>query len=222
MRKIFIELYKAWKLGREPFYRLALSMVINYIYKPDYQHLDKIPAHGAAVLVCNHVSYADGAILAVGCPRPIRFVIDADIYNLPIVNYFMRLNRAIPILPTRQSVSAAMDEISAGLQAGDLICIFPEGQLTYTGGISRFKQGVIHMIERNPVPVYPLAMTGLWGSIFSRRYLKSWRRFYPFHKRNPIRVICGDAIAPEGLNVNQLQVEVLRLKHQIQARDKNL
>jgi len=197
----------------ENIYRSILSFFCIATYSPEYRGFDKIPAEGAGVIIANHVSYADGLIIASGCKRPIRFIIDTQIYNLPIVNYLMRLNRAIPIESTRESVTAALEEIAQGLQAGDLICIFPEGQLTYTGGLGRFKTGIESIIKRNPVPVYPIALGGLWGSMFSRKYLGSWKRFVPKSILQNVRAICGDPIPPELVTVNYLQEIIMKLKY---------
>lgn len=197
----------------EPFYRMMVRMLCMAIYGPEYTGFEQIPESGPAILVCNHVSYMDGVIVASGCKRPVRFVIDREIYNLPVVHYFMVYNRAIPIAPTRESVMQALDEISAGLKAGDVICIFPEGQLTYTGGLGRFKTGIESIIKRDPVPVYPIALSGLWGSIFSRKYMGSFRRFIPRLIPQKVYAICGEAIAPELVSVNFLQKTVMRLKY---------
>lgn len=197
----------------EPFFRQCARALCYALYYPRYTGFEKIPATGAAVLICNHVSYVDGLIIAAGCRRPVRFVIDTHIYNLPLVHYFMTLNRAIPILPTRESVTHALEEISAGIRAGDLICIFPEGQLTYTGSLGRFKTGIESIIRRDPAPVYPIALTGLWGSIFSRKYLGSLRRWIPKHFSKRVHAVCGEPIAPQDVTVNLLQKTVLRLKH---------
>lgn len=200
-------------LNLEPFFRFCARMLCYAIYYPRYTGFEKIPKTGAAILICNHVSYVDGLIIAAGCNRPVRFIIDTHIYNVPVVHYFMKWNRAIPILPTRESVTHALEEISAGIKAGDLICIFPEGQLTYTGSLGRFKTGIESIIRRDPAPVYPIALTGLWGSIFSRKYLGSIRRFIPKHIFKRVHAICGDPIPPENVKVNMLQKAVLRLKY---------
>lgn len=201
------------KPNMEPFFRFCAKALCYALYYPKYIGFEKIPKTGAAVLIANHVSYVDGLVIAAGCKRPVRFVIDEHIYNVPVVNYFMRLNRAIPILPTRESVTKALEEISNGIKAGDLICIFPEGQLTYTGSLGRFKTGIESIIRRDPAPIYPIALTGLWGSIFSRKYLGSIKRFIPKNWSKRVYAICGDLIPPERVNVNMLQKAVLRLKH---------
>ena len=206
------------RLNIEPSLRFCARMLCYVLYYPHYSGFEKIPKTGAAVIISNHVSYVDGLIIASGCRRPVRFVIDTHIYNLPVVHYFMKLNRAIPILPTRESVTQALEEISAGIKAGDLICIFPEGQLTYTGGLGRFKTGIESIIRRDPAPVYPVALTGLWGSIFSRKYLGSIKRFIPKHFGKRVHAICGDRIPPENISVNMLQKTVLRLKYLAQNK----
>jgi 1-acyl-sn-glycerol-3-phosphate acyltransferase len=202
-----------WKWNPEPFWRALARGVAILFYNPKYTGFDQIPQQGAAVIISNHVSYVDGLIIAAACRRPVRFIIDTHIYNLPLVHYFMKYNRAIPILPTRESVTHALEEVSAGLKAGDLVCIFPEGQLTYTGSLGRFKTGVESILKRDPVPVYPIALTGLWGSIFSRKFRGSWKRFIPKRFTPRVHAICGAPIAPADVTVNRLQETVLRLKY---------
>lgn len=199
----------------EPLYRFLVKALCSAIYAPKFRGFEQIPDTGAAVLICNHVSYVDGLVIATGSKRPVRFIIDQEIYNIPVLHYLMVCNRAIPILPTRESVIQALEEIAAGLRAGDLICIFPEGQLTYTGSLGRFKTGIESIIKRTPVPVYPIALSGLWGSIFSRKYIGSFRRFFPRILSQPVQAICGPAIPPEQVSVNFLQKAVLRLKYQL-------
>lgn len=206
-------LRERWTWQPEPLYRHIAKLIATIFYRPLYTGFEHIPEKGPAILISNHVSYVDGLIIAAGCNRPVRFIIDTHIYSLPLVHYFMLYNRAIPILPTRESVTHALEEISAGLKAGDLVCIFPEGQLTYTGSLGRFKTGIESIVKRDPVPVYPIALTGLWGSVFSRKYLGSWRRFIPKRLHPRVHAVCGSAIAPEYVTVNRLQDTVLRLKY---------
>jgi 1-acyl-sn-glycerol-3-phosphate acyltransferase len=198
-----------------PLYRKAIHSLTRWVYKPTYIGMDNIPAEGPAILIANHVSYVDGPIIDAGCGRRVRYLIDQDIYNLPVVHYLMSLNHSIPIAYNRKSVEKAFDEISAGLKAGDVICIFPEGNLTYTGSLGRFRPGIEWILKRDPVPVIPIAISGIWGSVFSRKYLKSRCRWWPRTWGRRATVICGPAIPAEKVTVNYLQEVVLRLKYSI-------
>jgi len=198
----------------EKFYRTMARWLIKIIYRTKFVGFDKIPEHGPVLLIANHVAYTDGVVIQAACKRPVRFIIDEYIYKTPGIHYFMCLNRAIPILPKKESVKHALDEVSKGLENGDVICIFPEGQLTYTGNLGRFKPGIEWMIERDPVPIYPIALKGLWNSVLSRKYLKSKWRFIPKAFRLEVTAICGDVIHPKDVRVNYLQRVILDLKNQ--------
>lgn len=200
-----------------PIYRKVIHGLTKFVYRPEYIGLENIPKTGGAMIVSNHVSYMDGPLIDAGiyahCGRSVRYVIDADIYALPAVNHIMKKARAIPIAYNRKSVEEAFEEISRGLRAGDLICIFPEGYLTFTGGLGRFRAGIESIIRRDPVPVIPMSLSGLWGSVFSRKFRGSWKRLIPRDPRQKVIIKCGDPIPPEKVEVNYLQETVLRLKY---------
>jgi 1-acyl-sn-glycerol-3-phosphate acyltransferase len=202
----------------EPVLRAIIGTLTRTIYKTKYIGFEKIPKTGPVLLIANHLSYMDGLIIQAGCGRPVRFMIDQYIYNMPVVNYIMRHNGGIPILPKKESVESALDTISAGLENGDAICIFPEGQLTYTGNLGRFKPGIEWIVERDPVPIYPIAIKGLWNSMFSRKYRKSAFRWVPkgFHSR--VTALCGEPIHPGNVRVNHLQRVILALKDELERR----
>lgn len=202
-------------LDPAPLYRNMIHGLTRWVYKPRYIGFDNIPAEGPAILISNHVSYMDGPIIDAGCQRRVRYLIDEDIYNTPGVHYLMSMDHAIPIAPNRKSVEAAFDTISAALKNGELVCIFPEGFLTFTGSLGRFRPGIEWIIRRDPVPVIPIALSGLWGSVFSRKYAKSFFRWWPRQWGRRVTAICGPALAPEKVTVNYLQEVVLRLKYSI-------
>jgi 1-acyl-sn-glycerol-3-phosphate acyltransferase len=132
---------------------------------------DNIPTTGAAILACNHVSFIDAVLLLAASPRPIYFVMDHRIFRIPLLGALFKLAKAIPIAPRAEDAKAYESALAAAqkvLQAGDLLAIFPEGGLTPDGKLQEFKGGIMKILEREPVPVIPMALTNLWGSYFSR------------------------------------------------------
>jgi 1-acyl-sn-glycerol-3-phosphate acyltransferase len=196
----------------EPFYRAVVKYFILLLYRPVVRGLEHIPEEGPVLLMANHISYLDGLVISAICPRRVRYVIYREIYDLPVINYFMRQNRAIPIFPKREEVEKALDEVAYGLRQGDVICIFPEGQISYTGHIGRFKPGIEFIIQRDPhIPVVPIAIHGLWGSIFSRKYLKTRFPYLPRKLGIRARIEIGWPIESEKVKVDKLQRIVLRM-----------
>ncbi|MEZ4128536.1 lysophospholipid acyltransferase family protein, partial [Salmonella enterica] len=134
------------------------------------------PAQGAAVLVCNHVSFVDAVLLMAASPRPIRFVMDHRIFRVPVLGWLFRLAKAIPIAPQKEDPAvyeAAFERAAQVLKEGDLLAIFPEGGITRDGRLQPFKGGIMKILERAAddglrPPVVPVALTNLWGSFFSR------------------------------------------------------
>lgn len=130
-----------------------------------------IPETGAAVLVCNHVSFVDAILLLAASPRPIYFVMDYKIFKVPVLGWLFKLAKAIPIASQRddpKTYEAAFLAVDRVLKQGDLVAIFPEGAITRDGKIQPFKAGIMKILEANPVPVVPMGLTNLWGSFFSR------------------------------------------------------
>jgi 1-acyl-sn-glycerol-3-phosphate acyltransferase len=196
-----------------PFYRVGTYVIARVVWHPRVVGFERMPDKGPLLLISNHVSYVDGFLLYAFSKRPIRFVIDAEIYMTPGVHYFMKLTRAIPIAANREGVTKALTEVSDALKNSEVVGIFPEGLLTRTGSLGRFKPGTEWILKRNPVPVLPIAITGLWGSVFSRKYWKRRFPWWPRHLNLKITMICGNPIPPEEATVNRLQREVLKLKY---------
>jgi 1-acyl-sn-glycerol-3-phosphate acyltransferase len=160
-----------YRLVPEFLLRFVAWVLAHTLYRVRSIETDRIPDEGAAVLVCNHVSFVDAIVIMGESPRPIRFVMDHRIFRIPLMNWFFRNAKAIAIAPAREDptmLEKANARIDAALADGDLVCIFPEGRITDTGEMYPFKQGVARIVERNPVPVIPMALRGLWGSFFSR------------------------------------------------------
>ena len=151
------------------FFAFVLSRLIYRFRVTGDQH---IPTQGAAVLVCNHVSFVDAVLLMAASPRPIRFLMDHRIFRVPVLGWMFKLAKAIPIAPQKEDAAtydAAFAAAQAVLDDGELVGIFPEGGLTRDGSLQAFKGGVMKLLEGRPdIPVVPMALQNLWGSFFSR------------------------------------------------------
>jgi 1-acyl-sn-glycerol-3-phosphate acyltransferase len=163
--------------------RFVTWILIHTVYRIEKHGLEHIPSEGAAVLVCNHVSFVDALIIGGVVQRPVRFVMDHNIYNLPIMNFLFKAGKTIPIASRKENLAMleqSFVEIDKALKDGDLICIFPEGRITDNGDIYPFKPGISRILANSPVPVVPLALRGLWGSFFSRKDGKAMTK--PFRR----------------------------------------
>jgi 1-acyl-sn-glycerol-3-phosphate acyltransferase len=195
--------------------RFLVWILVHSVYRLQKSGLERIPESGPAVIVCNHVSFVDALVITAGCPRPIRFVMDHRIFRVPVLSFFFREGRAIPIAPAKEDAALmeqAFAEIEKALAAGELIGIFPEGKITETGDMSPFRPGVSRILARSPVPVVPLALLGLWDSFFSRKggpaMSNPWR-LRPFRK---VALVAGDAVAPAAATPERLHEIVLALR----------
>jgi len=152
--------------------RFLTWVLVNVMYRVKLRGLENIPEQGPALIVCNHVSFMDPLVIGGSVRRPVRFVMDHNIFRTPVLSFIFRTAHAIPIAPAHEDPEAlrkAFDQIDAELAAGEIVCIFPEGKLTRSGEMNEFKTGVERILERRAVPVVPMALRGLWGSFFSRR-----------------------------------------------------
>jgi 1-acyl-sn-glycerol-3-phosphate acyltransferase len=174
-----------------------------------------VPDEGAALLVCNHVSYMDALILSATIPRPVRFVMYYRIFNIPVMRWIFRTAKAIPIAGAREDpalMQRAFDEIDAALAEGELVCIFPEGALTRDGAMAPFKSGVEKILERRPVPVVPMALQGMWSSMWSRRDSRLGRMRVPRRFRATIDVVAAPAVDGHRTDAATLEAQVRALR----------
>jgi len=195
--------------------RFIAWILVHTVYRLRRVNPERIPAEGAAVLVCNHVSFADAVVLMAASPRPVRFVMDHRIFKVPLLSWFFRQAGAIPIAPAHEDaglLTHAYDQVAEALAEGDLVCIFPEGKITADGEVNAFKQGVQQIIERTPVPVVPMALRGLWGSFFSRKGGTAMSRPFRRGVLNRLELVVGEPIAPEAVTPEGLRQIVLDLR----------
>ena len=194
--------------------RFLIWILVHTVYRVRTEGHELIPEEGPAVIVCNHVSFVDAPIIAAVCRRPIRFVMDHNIFKIPVLNFIFRTGRAIPIAGKREDpelMEKAFDDVAEALADGDLVCIFPEGKLTKDGELNPFRPGIERILERTPVPVVPMALRGLWGSFFSRKdgpaMAKRPRRFH-----SSIGLVCEAPIAAGEVSAAGLEEQVLRMR----------
>ncbi len=194
--------------------RFLSWLLINALYRVRPKGLDQIPEEGPVLLVCNHVSYVDALIVGGCIRRPVRFVMYYKIFQLPVLSFLFKTARAIPIAGYKEDpklMEEAFEQVSLELRAGNVVCIFPEGALTADGEIAGFRPGVERILERDPVPVVPLALTGLWGSLFSR-YHRSGGRMWPRKLWSRIGLIADQPIAPEQADAETLEAKVRAMR----------
>ena len=195
--------------------RFVAWILVHTVYRLRRVNAERIPADGPAVLVCNHVSFADAVVLMAASPRPVRFVMDHRIFKVPLMSWFFRQARAIPIAPAHEDpalLAKAYDDVATALRDGDLVCIFPEGKITATGEINAFKQGVQQIIQRTPVTVVPMALRGLWGSFFSRKGGSAMTRPFRRGVLSRLELVVGEPVPPDQATPEGLQQMVTALR----------
>jgi 1-acyl-sn-glycerol-3-phosphate acyltransferase len=195
--------------------RFLAWVLTHFIYRFKVRGDEHIPTQGAAILVCNHVSFIDAVLLMAASPRPIRFIMDHRIFATPVLGTLFRLGKAIPIAPQKEDPVAyekAFAEARRVLDEGDLLCIFPEGGITRDGSLGEFKGGVMKILHTHPVPVVPLALTNLWGSFFSR-VEKGGAMVRPFRRGmfTPVGLAAGPAVPAAEVTPTALRERVAGL-----------
>ncbi|WP_447862459.1 acyl-[ACP]--phospholipid O-acyltransferase [Nitrospira calida] len=190
----------AWALRLLPdaFLRLILVLLTHSLYRLRVVGREHVPQEGGALLVPNHISFVDGFLLMASLDRPIRFVIDAAYVNHPLLKPFMRAMRVIPISSSGgpRMILHAFREAGRSLDEGDLVCLFPEGQITRTGVMLPFRRGFERVVKGRMIPIIPVHLDRLWGSIFSYvggRFLTKWPERIPY----PVTVSFGQPLSPD-------------------------
>ena len=195
--------------------RFIAWLLVKAVYRLRTSGLAHIPHEGAAVLVANHVSFADAVIIMGASPRPIRFVMDHRIFRTPLLGFIFRHCGAIPIASAKEDpamLEAAFAEVGRALENGDLVGVFPEGHLTRDGELQPFRPGISRILAANPVPVVPMALSGLWGSFFSR--IDGSAMQTPFRRGvfSDIALQVGAPVPPGEATPEHLQQKVLALR----------
>jgi 1-acyl-sn-glycerol-3-phosphate acyltransferase len=201
--------------------RFVAWLLSRFVYRFDVKGDEHIPTEGAAVLVCNHVSFIDAVLLMAASPRPIRFIMDHRIFRVPVLGWLFKLAKAIPIAPQKEDPAAYEEAFAQAVQVlreGDLLAIFPEGAITRDGSLQPFKGGVMKILESAgaegiDAPVVPMALTNLWGSYFSRVEVRDGQNVAmvrPFRRGffSRVGLNVGDAMAQADVQPEALQRRV--------------
>jgi len=201
--------------------RLAAKLIARLTYRFKVRGMEHVPATGPALLVANHVSFIDPVLIMAACPRDVRFIMDSRIFRAPGLGLVFRMARAIPIAPHHEEplvYHAAFEQAVRALQAGEVVCIFPEGGITRDGQLQPFKGGIMKILARAreqglaDVPVAPLGLSNLWGSFFSR-IEKAGAMTRPFRRGvfNRVALRAGPPVSGDATSPRELQARVQAL-----------
>ncbi|HEX4918435.1 MAG TPA: MFS transporter [Limnobacter sp.] len=194
--------------------RFVVFLLVHTVYRFRVQGYANFPKEGAAYIAPNHISWIDAFMLSAACRRPFAFVMYYKIFNIPVINWFFKAMKAIPIAGKNEDERVylqAMTEIKRRIESGHLVCIFPEGAISRDGEVAPFKPGLLKMLELAPAPVIPVAIGRMWGSAFSRKHRRWIMRLPIWDIGRPVSVNVGRSIAPECVNMEALRNEVISL-----------
>ncbi len=188
--------------------RFSLWLITHTLYRIRIEGQEHVPARGPALLVCNHLSHIDGALVGASIQRFVRFLVYKPYYEHWAVNPLLRMLRAIPVGGGREAL-AAIDSARHELQAGHVVCIFAEGAISRTGNLLPFKRGLEKIVEGLDVPIVPVYPDRVWGSVFSferGRFLWKWPKRLPY----PVTVAFGEPL-PATTSAAEVRVALMAL-----------
>lgn len=177
------------------------------VYRVRAIGLENLPP-GGFLLVPNHITWVDAIILQIACPRAVRFIIDEEFYRKPLLKTPLRMVGAIPI--DRRKPRDAIRRATEQIEAGQIVCIFPEGQLSRTGTLARLQRGYEMIARHAGCPVVPVFLDQLWGSIFSFRggkFFRKWPKQFPYRAT----VAFGNALPAKEATIPRVHEELLKL-----------
>ncbi|MDP6955600.1 MAG: AMP-binding protein, partial [Planctomycetota bacterium] len=178
--------------------RLALLGLVLGLYRIRAHGRDNLPEEGGALVVCNHLSFIDGFLVSAACPRPMRFLMYAPYFKLPVVGAFARFMGTVPVSSedSREAKDASIADAAETAASGELVCIFAEGAISRSGALLPFATGLERIATQGDIPIVPAALDRVWGSIFSfdrgQAFFKLPQRF-PY----PVDVSFGAPLPPD-------------------------
>jgi acyl-[acyl-carrier-protein]-phospholipid O-acyltransferase / long-chain-fatty-acid--[acyl-carrier-protein] ligase len=186
------------------FFGLGIARLVYRVTATGVEHL---PASGF-LLLPNHITWVDAVVLMLASPRPIRFIIDEGVYRNRFLYPVLRAVGCIPITPRR--AKDAMRDAAAKIRAGEIVCLFPEGELSRSGSLLRLRRGYEIIARQAEAPVVPVWLDRLWGSIFSfkgGRFFTKWPRAVPYR----VMVAFGKPLAAEAADIATVREELLKI-----------
>ncbi len=187
-------------------FRFYSWIFAHLLYKLNVKGIENVPEDGPVIIAGNHTSYIDWLLIYGVCKRPTRFVIYYKYFYVPVLKHFFKQAKLIPIAGRNENgriMEKAFDSISSELKEGEVVCIFPEGNVTKTGNIASFKPGIKQILEKEQAIVVPFVLRGLWGSYFSKKHDKKFS-----FRRRPIEIEFLKPIDTENFRVDQLEAIV--------------
>lgn len=200
------------------FIRFTLWVLTHTAYRITVAGKQHVPAEGPALLICNHVSMVDGLLVGASVPRFVRFMIHGPYYELPVIHFVMKRLHAIPVTAGDKSgVTASIERARQELRDGHVVCIFAEGSISRTGNLLPFRRGFERIMDGLEVPIIPVYLDRIWGSVFS---FKKGKFFWKLPERlpYPVTVAFGPpmpstATAPQARTaISELGVDAMRLR----------
>src|SRR5437667_9657517 len=182
-------------------------LLVRCFYRVTALGLENMPA-GGFLLLPNHITWVDAIVLQLACPRPIRYIIDQEFYHKPILRPFQRTVGciAIDVRHSRSAIRAATEQLAAG----EIVCLFPEGQLTRSGTLLRLRRGYELIAQHANAVVIPVWLDRLWGSIFSfqgGKFFTKWPKEIPYR----VTVAFGRHLEAKAADIAAVREELLKL-----------
>jgi 1-acyl-sn-glycerol-3-phosphate acyltransferase len=174
--------------------QIAGYLLFGWRYRLRVSGIENLPKHGPVLLLGNHMSYIDFALIQWATPRTIRFVVHDDYYSKPIFNWILRAVGAVSIRP--ENSRNAMQSIVSLLNDDCVVGIFPEGHISITGELSNLKRGFEKILSesKDSVVVVPFAVNDMWGSFFSKAP-RSIKKKKKFSFRREVNISIGKRLA---------------------------
>ena len=193
-------------------FRAVSGRLLRGLFDLRVHGIEHLPESGSFILAANHHNYLDGVVLGVAVPRPISFLVMPRVFRAtPLHPPFHRRIGSIPVNLERPD-PGAIKRVLRVLEAGRVVGIFPEGALTKDGDIAAFKSGVEKILERRPVPVVPMALKGMWASMWSRRDGRLGRMRVPRRFRAHVKVVAGEPMDGATATAESLEARVRALR----------